>query len=65
MHFFCVNVGWLNEIVAKITVHLRKENGEKKKKTDENSGHYVIASSRTLERRTLAPKNELLAQTPF
>ena len=33
---------------------------EKKEKTDENSGHYVIASSRPperrpLERRTLAP----------
>ena len=41
---------------------------EKKEKTDENSGHYVIASSRPpkrrpLERRTLAPKtkNDLLA----
>ena len=39
-----------------------KKNGEKKKreKTDENSGHYAIASSRPperrpLERRTLAP----------
>ena len=35
--------------------------GKQKKKTDDNSGHYVIASSRpperqTLERRTLAPK---------
>ena len=34
----------------------------KKEKTDENSGHYVIASSRLperrpLERRTLAPKD--------
>ena len=38
-----------------------KKNGKKKReKTDENSGHYVIASSRPperrpLERRTLAP----------
>ena len=36
------------------------EKGEKKEKTDENSGHYVIASSRQperrpMERRTLAP----------
>ena len=34
--------------------------GEKKENTDENSGHYVVASSRPperrpLERRTLAP----------
>ena len=34
----------------------------KKEKTDENSGHYVIASSqppkqRPVERRTLVPKN--------
>ena len=40
----------------------REKNGGKKgEKTDENSGHYVIASSRPperrpLERRTLAPK---------
>ena len=44
----------------------RKKNGEKngkekEEKTDENSGHYVVASSRPherrpLERRTLAPK---------
>ena len=40
-------------------------NGEgKKEKTDENSGHYVIASSRLpkrrpLERRTLAPINNM------
>ena len=38
-----------------------KKNGKKKENTDENSGHYVIASSRPperrpLERRTLAPK---------
>ena len=40
-----------------------KKTGKKKEKekTDENSGHYVIASSRPperrpLERRTLAPK---------
>ena len=32
--------------------------GGKKEKTDENSGHYVIASSRLPERRTLAPKME-------
>ena len=37
------------------------EKTEKKEKTDENSGHYVIASSqpperRPLERRTLVPK---------
>ena len=40
----------------------KKKRGKKKEKnTDENSGHYVIASSRPperrpLERRTLAPK---------
>ena len=39
----------------------KKRGGKKKEKTDENSGHYVIASSRPperrpLERRTLAPK---------
>ena len=38
----------------------RGEKMEKQEKTDENSGHYVIASSRSperrpLERRTLAP----------
>ena len=38
----------------------KEKNGEKKEKTDENSGHYVIASSRPperrpLERHTLAP----------
>ena len=33
-----------------------KKTGKKEEKTDENSGHYVIASSRPLERRTLAPK---------
>ena len=38
-----------------------KKKREKKENTDENSGHYVIASSRPperrpLERRTLAPK---------
>ena len=31
------------------------EKREKTEKTDENSGHYVIASSRPLERRTLVP----------
>ena len=36
------------------------KNGKKEEKTDENSGHYVIASSRPPERRplelrTLAP----------
>ena len=43
-----------------------KKNGKKKKreKTDGNSGHYVIASSRPperwpLERRTLAPKKSI------
>ena len=40
------------------------ENG-RKEKTDENSGHHVIASSRPperqpLERRTLAPINEIV-----
>ena len=40
----------------------KKTGGKKKEKTDENSGHYVIASSwlpklRPLERHTLAPKN--------
>ena len=39
-----------------------KKTGKKREKTDENSGHYVIASSRPperrpLERRTLAPKD--------
>ena len=39
----------------------KKTEKRKKKNTDENSGHYVIASSRPperrpLERRTLAPK---------
>ena len=38
---------------------------KRKEKTDENSGHYVIASSRPperrpLERRTLAPKISIL-----
>ena len=38
----------------------KKKRGKKREKTDENSGHYVIASSRPperrpLERRTLAP----------
>ena len=28
---------------------------KKREKTDENSGHYVIASSRLPERRTLVP----------
>ena len=37
-----------------------EKNGKKKEKTDENSGHYVVASNRPLERRplerrTLAP----------
>ena len=41
-----------------------KKTGEKKEKTDENSGHYVVASSRPperrpLERRTLVPKCHL------
>ena len=41
-----------------------RDGGKKKEKTDENSGHYVIASSRPperrpLERRTLAPKSFL------
>ena len=44
-----------------------KKTGEKKEKTDENSGHYVINSSwlperRPLERRTLAPKYAELIQ---
>ena len=39
----------------------KKERKKKKENTDEDSGHYVIASSRPpnrrpLERRTLAPK---------
>ena len=39
----------------------KKKKREKREKTDENSGHYVIASSRPperrpLERRPLAPK---------
>ena len=41
-----------------------REKTEKKEKTDENSGHYVVASSRPpehrpLEHRTLAPKESL------
>ena len=37
-----------------------KKKGKKEEKADENSGHYIIASSRLpkrrpLERRTLAP----------
>ena len=41
-----------------------KKTGGKKEKTDENSGHYVIASSRPpehrpLERCTLAPIEKL------
>ena len=40
-----------------------KKTGKKEENTDENSGHYVIASSRPperrpLERRTLAPKSD-------
>ena len=35
----------------------KKKREKKEEKTDENSGHYVIASSRPLERRTLAPIN--------
>ena len=40
----------------------KKNRKKKREKTDENSGHYVIASSRPperrpLERRTLAPKS--------
>ena len=43
----------------------KKREKRKKEKTDENSGHYVIASSRQperrpLERRTLAPIIEML-----
>ena len=42
---------------------MRKVDDGGEKKTDENSGHYVIASSRPperrpLERRTLAPKEK-------
>ena len=41
----------------------RERNGEKKEKTDNHSGHYVIASSRPPERRplelrTLVPKDK-------
>ena len=32
-----------------------KKQGKKKEKTDENIGHYVVASSRPPKRRTLAP----------
>ena len=32
-----------------------EQRGKAKEKTDENSGHYVIASSRPLERRPLVP----------
>merc|ERR1711954_296698 len=56
----------LNKFFDPSTPSMRKGRDEKKRekkreKTDENSGHYVIASSRPperrpLERRTLAPK---------
>ena len=36
----------------------KKKEKKKQKKTDENSGHYIIASSRPLERHTLAPKEK-------
>ena len=36
---------------------------QKEEKTDENSGHYVIASSRPPKRRTLAPI--ILGGTPL
>ena len=54
----------LNKFFDPSTPSMRKGrnggNGKKKEKTDENSGHYVIASSRPperqpLERNTLAP----------
>ena len=35
-----------------------RDRGEKKEKTKENSGHYVIASSRPPERRTLERQKE-------
>ena len=43
------------------------ETGKKKEKTDENSGHYVVASSRPperqpLERRTLVPIISLMKE---
>ena len=46
---------------AKIINGKKNWKEKRKEKTDENSGHYVIASSRPperqpLERRTLAPK---------
>ena len=46
-----------------------KNGGKKEEKTDENSGHYVIASSRPperqpLERRTLVPKMKWKCSSP-
>ena len=63
---------WLNKFFDPTTPSMRKgrygeknggEKNGKKEKTDENSGHYVAASSRpperrTLERRTLMPKTK-------
>ena len=42
----------------------KKKTGKKKENTDENIGHYVVASSRPperrpLERRTLVPKRNM------
>ena len=50
----------LYSTLVEIEVEVGVELGKKKEKTNENSGHYVIASSRPperrpLERRTLAP----------
>ena len=46
-----------------------KKQGKKKEKTDGKSGHYVIASSRPLERRTLVPILVIIPwdnhETPF
>ena len=38
----------------------REKNGEKKEKTDENSGHYVIASSRPPDRWNAAHSRQYL-----
>ena len=48
----------------------KKKTEKKKENTDENSGHYVIASSRPperrpLERRTLAPIDQEQQSFPY
>ena len=68
LSFLCSHQLLLNKFFDPSTPSMRKgrDGGKKRgkkeeKNTDENSGHYVIASSRPerrpLERRTLAPIN--------